>query len=86
MNKPNLLGLIVVTACFAACCSAGAQSVHHDRMDARAAHADYMHLKADRRIARMHHNWGKVKEDNRLMAVDRKFMRKDRRKVMRAGY
>jgi hypothetical protein len=55
-------------------------------MDARAAHADYMHLKADRRIARMHHNWGKVKEDNRLMAVDRKFMRKDRRKVMRAGY
>lgn len=63
---------------------AGAQSVRHDRMDARAARADIRRLQADRAQARMDHNWGKVAQDNRLISRDRQFTRKDTRKVIRA--
>ncbi len=64
---------------------ASAQSVRHDVMDAGGARADIVKLKAERRAARRAHNWGKVRQDNRLIAADRKFLHRDVRKVIRAG-
>jgi len=77
MTKLNLGTLVLLATCVAAFGTAGAQTMHHDRMDARAAKADIMRLKADRRNAVRTRNWGKVKQDDRLIAADKHFVRKD---------
>ncbi len=86
MNK--LGNLFVLTTCFAAlgfASIAGAQTVRHDKMDARAARADIRRLQMDRRMALRHHDWGKVKQDDRLIRADQHWIHKDVRKVERAG-
>jgi hypothetical protein len=39
----------------------------------------------DRRMALRHHDWGKVKQDDRLIRADQHWIHKDVRKVERAG-
>jgi hypothetical protein len=88
MKQFNLGKLVVLALCLGAigvAASADAQSVRHDIMDARGAKADIIKLKADRAIAKHQHNWGKVKQDNRLIANDRKFLHKDIHKVRNSG-
>ena len=81
--KLGTFGLLVV--CVASFGLAGAQSVRHDKMDARAAKADIIRLQAERRQAKIDHNWGKVAQDDRLIAADKHFLKKDVRKVKQAG-
>ena len=63
---------------------AGAQSVRHDVMDAKAARRDIRRLTLDMAQARAAHNWGKVAQDKRLIAADKHFTHKDWRKVARS--
>jgi len=65
--------------------SANAQSVRHDKMDARAARADIAKLQRDRRSAVRHKNWKKVAQDDRLIEADRRWTRKDVQKIRRSG-
>jgi len=84
--KNSKFGSLAVLAVFVASFgSAMAQTIHHDKMDARAARADIIRLQADRREAKRTRNWGKVAQDDRLIAADRHFMKKDIRKVDRSG-
>ena len=84
MTNIKLGTLVFLAACMATLGAAGAQTVRHDKMDARAARADIRRLRADRRRAVRMGNWGKVKQDDRLIAADQHFVRKDARKVIRA--
>ena len=60
---------------------ASAQSERHDKMDARAARADIARLQLVRKKDVRHHNWDKVAQDDRLIAADRHFIKKDVRKM-----
>ncbi len=81
--KLGTIGLMAI--CVASFGTAVAQTVDHDRMDARSARADIHRLKAIRRNDVLQKNWGKVAQDDRLIARDRHFARKDTRKVKQAG-
>jgi hypothetical protein len=81
--KLGTLGLLA--ACVLSIGIAGAQSVRHDRMDARSARADIKRLKHIRKNDVRHQNWGKVAQDDRLIAADRHFVHKDVRKVDQSG-
>ncbi len=87
MKLSNLkLGSIALTAiCLASFIPAAAQSVRHDRMDARAARADIRNLMVVRRRCIKYKNWRKLKQTDRLIARDQKFINKDVRKVRRSG-
>ncbi len=74
-----LVGLGVVTLGMTA--AAGAQSTRHDRMDGRAAERDIDRLIGERAQARTDHNWGKVRQDNRLMKADWKWVGRDYRRA-----
>ncbi len=74
-----LLGLGIITLGIAA--TAGAQSGRHDRMDGRAAERDIDRLMGERSQARADHNWGKVRQDNRLMRADWKWVGRDYRRA-----
>jgi hypothetical protein len=65
---------------------AGAQSRRHDIMDARAAERDIDRLMVERSQARAAHNWGKVRQDNRLMRADWKWVSRDYRRAHRRYY
>jgi len=85
MTKLKLGNLALVAACLAIFGSASAQSIRHDFMDARAARADILKLQSDRRMAVRTHNWGKIAQDDRLIAADRHWIRKDAQKVRNGG-
>jgi hypothetical protein len=78
-----LLGLGVVTLSLTA--TAGAQSARHDRMDGRAAERDIDHLMGLRAQARAEHNRGKIRQDNRLMRADWRWVSRDDRRA-HSGY
>ncbi len=85
MKNLKLGTLAVLAACIATFGTAMAQSVHHDKMDARSARADIRRLKVIRAEAVRTHNYGKIAQTDRLIDADRHFVRKDKRKVARAG-
>jgi hypothetical protein len=88
MNKVKFANLFLFAVCLGAigvAGSAGAQSVRHDVMDAQSARADIIRLKEERSMARSNHNWGKVRQDNRLIAADRHFLHQDKRKIQNSG-
>jgi len=64
---------------------ASAQTVRHDFMDATAARRDIAKLKVDRAFAARTHDWGKVAQDDRLIAQDRFWIHRDEWKIRRAG-
>ncbi len=53
-------------------------------MYARAARADIRRLEKDRRKAVRTHNFGKIAQDDRLIAADRYFIKMDAIKARRA--
>ena len=71
--------LALVAVCSALVAVAPAQTMRHDHMDARAARMDIKRLKMDRKVAMRTHNWGKVAQDDRLLAADRHFIKMDKR-------
>ncbi len=80
----SIKNLGLTSLCLAAIAMAtigAAQSQRHDKMDGRAAERDIDRLMIDRADARANHNWGKVKQDNRLMNRDWHFVRKDYRRA-----
>jgi hypothetical protein len=84
MKISTLGNLFVVSACVAALglgSIAAAQSVKHDHLDARAARADIARLQKDRRRAVRFHNLAKVAQDDRLIASDRFWIRRDQHKI-----
>jgi hypothetical protein len=83
--KLNLGTICLLAVCGATLGAAAAQTISHDRMDARSARADIRRLKRDRRHALKTNNMGKVAQDDRLIAADRHFVRKDVHKVIRSG-
>jgi len=88
MKQITFRTLAVLGSCMAAmsfASFASAQSIHHDKMDAKAAMKDIRRLQADKAMARRNHDWKKVEQDQRLIDADRHFVRKDVRKVIRAG-
>jgi len=88
MKTNTLRNFSILGICAAAICTAPfatAQSVRHDYMDSAAARKDIRRLKRDRALALRTHNMGKVAQDDRLIAADRHFVRKDTRKVIRGG-
>jgi hypothetical protein len=80
MAEFKTLGIICVCAALMTGI-AGAQSPRHDVMDARAAERDIDRLMIERRQARADHNWGKVRQDNRLMRADWKWVGRDYRRA-----
>ena len=80
--------LLILAACVTAISAASigsAQSAHHDYMDAHAAKMDLIRLRADRKMARAARDWGKVRQDDRLMAKDRYWIRKDLHRANNRG-
>jgi hypothetical protein len=87
MSIFKTLGTIgTCAALVAAVVMAGAQTRRHDMMDARAAERDIDRLMMERSQARAAHNWGKVKQDNRLMKADWKWVSRDYKKAHRGYY
>ena len=84
---PNLkLGSIALLAiCLASSIPAIAQSVRHTKMDARAARADIRRLQVIRRRCVKYKNWGKLRQTDRLIAEDRRFIQKDVHKIRNHG-
>ncbi len=80
--KPaSVLTLSACLATFATVAVAPAQSKHHVRLDQRAAQADIKRLQKDRRRALKYQNWGKVAQDDRLIAADKLWILKDKHKL-----
>ena len=84
MNNIKLGTLALLAVCFGSFGSASAQSRRHDLMDARAARAAIRRLEKDRRKAVRTHNFGKIAQDDRLIAADRYFIKMDEIKARRA--
>ncbi|MDR3691800.1 MAG: hypothetical protein P4L46_20640 [Fimbriimonas sp.] len=87
MKFTNLkLGSIALLAiCLAGSIPAAAQSIRHNRMDAKAARADIRRLKVIRRRCVKYKNWGKLMQTDRLIAEDKKFIHRDSHKIHNAG-
>lgn len=85
MKNLKLGTLTLIAVCMASIGAADAQSVKHDFMDAHAARLDIIKLKADRRRALRYKNWGKVAQDDRLIAQDKFWIARDKNKIRRAG-
>ena len=77
----TIIATIITTAAFAAAVAANAQSPKHTNMDLKAAKLDIIRLEKDRAMARRHHAWKKVAQDNRLIAKDKAWIRKDAQKL-----
>ena len=84
---PNLkLGLIaLLTVCVGVLIPAAAQSMTHNRMDARAARADIRRLMVIRRRCVKYKNWRKLQQTDRLIARDKDFISQDVHRVRNAG-
>lgn len=65
--------------------TAGAQTMRHDEMDFRAARADIQRLKQIPKQDVRAGNWGKVAQDDRLIAKDKQFIHGDKRKMGDGG-
>jgi len=85
MKNLKLGTLTLIAVCMASVGAAGAQTVTHDFMDAHAARLDIMKLKAERRKAVHYKNWGKVAQEDRLIAQDKFWIQRDKNKIKRAG-
>lgn len=88
MKASNLITLgkfSVFLACMSLFVGASAQTVRHDFLDASAARRDIKHLQKDRARALRFHNWGKVAQDDRLIASDRYWIKRDKNKIRRSG-
>jgi hypothetical protein len=84
MKSQTVKNSIVLAVCFAAFAVApfaSAQSVHHVKMDERAAKADIKRLQKDRKRALKYGNWGKVAQDDRLISSDKFWIHRDMHKV-----
>lgn len=64
---------------------ADAQSLHRERLDARAARRDMARVQADLNQARADRNWGKIAQDRRLIAADQRDIRSDLHKADRSN-
>ncbi len=87
MKFTNLkLGSIALIAiCLASSVPAQTQSVRHAKMDVRAARADIRRLQVIRRRCVKYKNWGKLRQTDRLIAEDQKFIHQDNHKIRNHG-
>ena len=85
MKNLKLGSFALLAVCLASFGPAIAQTVHHDKMDARAARADILKLQHDRKHALRTNNMGKVAQDDRLIAADREWIRRDSHKIKNGG-
>lgn len=73
--KLGSIALLII--CLASFIPAAAQSMRHNRMDARAARADVRRLMVIRRRCIKYKNWRKLDQTNRLIAKDKQFIAQD---------
>ena len=82
-NMKTIIAVVAATAAFAMAVPAHAQSTKHTYMDLQAAKRDIRRLEEDRAMARRYHEWKKVAQDDRLIAQDRYWVRRDENKLDR---
>ena len=79
----TFINIVVMAGAFALAVPAQADSTKHTWMDLEAAKRDARQLEHDREMARRHHDWKKVAQDDRLIAQDLYWIHKDERKLER---
>jgi hypothetical protein len=83
-NMRSIIAVIIAAAAFAATVPAQTPkppTPKHANMDLKAAKRDIARLQADRAIAKRHHDWKKVAQDDRLIAKDKEWIRKDAQRL-----
>ena len=81
----KLGAIALLTLCLGGLIPAAAQSMSHNRMDARAARADMRRLIVIRRRCVKYKNWRKLQQTDRLIARDKDFISQDGHRVRNAG-
>ena len=77
----TIIAVVATTAILVVAVPAQAQSTRHTFMDLQAVKRDIYKLERDRAIARRNYEWKKVAQDNRLIAQDRYWLRRDTQKL-----
>ena len=88
-NIRTIFAVIAIAAVFAVAVPAQTPpraTPKHTNMDLKAAKRDIARLQADRKMAKRHHDWKKVAQDDRLIAKDKEWIRKDAMRLEHKGH